>query len=137
MCNSIGEQRMKSLYAGTWTLEAFTIDHPEKGKRDWGTNLRGLLIYSATGHVSVAINKDVKATGNADKDTLDAMLFYAGTFDVTGTTISHNVTIASSPARVGREMIRYAKLDGDLLTLTTPPESYGTATLVWRRIGGA
>ncbi len=128
---------MNSFYCGTWALEAFTIEHPEKGKREWGSNLRGLLIYSSTGHVSVAINKDIKESGNSDKDTLDAMLFYAGTFEVSGTTISHNVTIASSPARVGREMIRYAHLDGDLLTLTTPQESYGTAKLVWRRIGGA
>jgi hypothetical protein len=127
---------MNSFYCGTWALEAFTIEHPEKGKREWGSNLRGLLIYSSTGHVSVAINKDIKESGNPDKDTLDAMLFYAGTFEVSGTTISHNVTIASSPSRVGREMIRYASLDGDLLTLTTPQESYGTAKLVWRRIGG-
>jgi hypothetical protein len=128
---------MKSFYCGTWALESFTIEHPEKGKRDWGSNLRGLLIYSSSGHVSVAINKDIKESGNPEKDTLDAMLFYAGTFEVSGTTISHNVTIASSPARVGREMIRYASLDGDVLTLTTPQESYGTAKLVWRRIGGA
>ena len=128
---------MKSLYCGTWALEAFTIVHPEKGKREWGANLRGLLVYSSTGHVSVAINKNIKESGNPDKDILDAMLFYAGTFEVSGTTISHNVTIASSPSRVGREMIRYASLEGDVLTLTTPEESYGKATLVWRRLGGA
>ena len=134
---------MNSVFNGTWQLEAFTITHPEKGTRDWGTNLRGLLIYSSTGHVSVAINKDVKrdttvvaaTTTPADKDLLDAMLFYAGTFSVNGTVITHHVTIASNPARVGKEMIRFAALAGDVLTLTTPEESYGTANLVWRRIG--
>ena len=142
---------MNSVYNGTWHLEAFTIAHPEKGTRDWGTNLRGLLIYSSTGHVSVAINKDVKrdttagatasptdttaAAAPTDKDLLDSMLFYAGTFSVNGTVITHHVTIASNPARIGKEMIRFAALAGDVLTLTTPEDSYGTAKLVWRRIG--
>ena len=137
---------MNSVYNGTWHLEAFTITHPEKGTRDWGTNLRGLLIYSSTGHVSVAINKDVKrdtaagataspAGTTSEKDLLDAMLFYAGTFSVNGSVITHHVTIASNPARIGKEMIRFAALDGDVLTLITPEEPYGTANLVWRRIG--
>ena len=130
---------MNSVYNGTWQLEAFTITHPEKGTRDWGTNLRGMLIYSSTGHVSVAINRDITSApadiAPSDKDFLDAMLFYAGTFSVNGTVITHHVTIASNPARVGKEMIRFAALAGDVLTLTTPEESYGTANLVWRRIG--
>ena len=49
--------------------------------------------------------------------------------------ITHHVTIAPNPARIGKEMIRFAALDGDVLNLTTPEESYGTANLVWRRIG--
>ena len=127
---------MNSVYNGTWQLEAFTITQPEKGTRDWGTNVRGLLIYSSTGHVSVAINRDIiNAAAPSDKELLDAMLFYAGTFSVNGTVITHHVTIASNPARIGKEMIRFAALAGDVLTLTTPEESYGTANLVWRRIG--
>ena len=130
---------MNSVYNGTWQLEAFTITHPDKGTRDWGVNLRGLLIYSSTGHVSVAINRDITSApadiAPSDKDLLDAMLFYAGTFSVNGSVITHHVTIASNQARIGKEMIRFAALDGDVLILTTPEESYGTANLVWRRIG--
>lgn len=119
---------------GSWELMSFEIDSPEKGKRPWGANTRGLLMYSETGHVSVAINKDVVSTGNPDKDLFDSILFYAGTYTLDGNVVRHQVTLASSPSRVGKEMIRFASLNGDLLTITTPQESYGTATIVWRRI---
>lgn len=119
---------------GTWELTSFEIEKPDKGKRPWGKNLRGLLIYSATGHVTVSIQRDVVRTGNPDKDLLGALLFYAGTFTIEGNTVLHKVTIASSPARVGKEIVRYAALQGDTLTLKAPPEPFGTATLTWRRV---
>lgn len=120
---------------GSWELKSFEIESPEKGMRPWGTNTRGLLVYSATGHVSVAINKDIVATGNPDKDLFDSILFYAGTYKVEENVVRHQVTIASNPARVGKEMVRFATLDGNNLTIKTPQESYGTATIVWRKLG--
>lgn len=120
---------------GSWELRSFEIESAEKGKRPWGTNTRGLLVYSATGHVSVAINKDIVATGNPDKDLFDSILFYAGTYRVEENVVRHQVTIASNPARVGKEMVRFATLDGNDLTIKTPQESYGTATIVWRKLG--
>ena len=58
---------MKKSVIGVWNLEAFTIFPKEGGSRPWGEGLRGLLIYTESGHVSVSINKDV----------LDSVLFYA------------------------------------------------------------
>ncbi len=125
---------MKSNLVGSWELKGFELESHEKGKHPWGKNVRGLLIYADTGHMSVAINRDLTDTGNPDKDLFDASLFYAGTYSVEGNIVRHQVTIATSPARIGKEMIRFAALNGDELILTSPPESYGTATLVWRRI---
>jgi hypothetical protein len=84
--------------------------------------------------VSVSINRD--AASDSPKDVLDSVLFYAGTYSVEGNIIRHQVTQATNPARIGREMIRYAELDHSTLTLTltTPDESFGKATLVWRKI---
>ena len=120
--------------SGPWTLKSFMITPPDGNQRHWGNGIRGLLIYDPTGHMSVSINKVIQSTGSPDKDTLDAMLFYAGTYRIEGNTIRHDVTIASNPNRVGREMIRFAQVDGNRLILTTPPESYGIATLVWEKI---
>lgn len=120
---------------GTWTLEAFEIEDTSKKVAPWGQGTHGLLIYSATGHVSVSINKAVESQSeNELEDLFDSILFYSGTYQVDGNTIRHQVTNASNPARIGKEMIRYATLEGDLLTLVTPQESFGRAILKWKKV---
>lgn len=120
---------------GTWTLEAFDIEAPNQTLSTWGRHTHGLLIYADTGHMSVSINKEIEQESENEAENLfDSILFYAGTYQVEGTTIRHQVTQASNPARIGKEMVRYASLDGDALTLTTPQESFGRAILKWKRV---
>jgi len=120
---------------GTWKLNRFEIESTEGVKRPWGAAAHGLLIYSPTGHMSVSINKAVvKESENEFEDLFDSILFYSGTYQVEGNLIRHQVTQASNPSRIGREMLRYAEFDGDLVTLTTPQESFGRAILAWRRV---
>lgn len=92
-------------------------------------------MYSSGGHVSVAINRelDEKATNKPD-DILNSILFYSGTYKVNGNSILHMVTQASDPSRIGKKLIRFAKLRSDILELATPPEDFGKATLIWRRV---
>jgi len=122
---------------GTYSLASFELESTDGRRSSWGQNTRGLLVYTADGHVSVAINKDVvrDESQHEAENILDSLLFYAGTYQVEGNVIRHQVTLASNPARVGKEMIRYAELNGDSLTLTTPKESFGRAILVWKKIG--
>lgn len=122
------------MVVGTWRLEDFQIED-EDGKRAWGKNLRGLLIYAPSGHMSVSINKDVESGGdNESENILDSILFYSGTYRVDGDKVFHQVTVASSPARVGKEMVRHAQLEGETLSLVTPAEASPKATLIWKRI---
>lgn len=126
---------MKDEVIGVWNLESFTIFPKDDGSRPWGEDMRGLLIYTESGHVSVSINKKVLSkSGNAEKDTLDSVLFYAGTYSVEGNVIRHQVTQATNPDRIGREMIRFANLKNSTLILATPDEAFGKAELVWRKI---
>lgn len=120
---------------GTWRLERFEIETTEELVRPWGSNAHGLLIYAPTGHMSVSINKDVvKESQKEFEDLFDSILFYAGTYQVEGELIRHQVTEASNPSRIGREMLRYAKITDNTITLTTPQESFGRAILVWRKV---
>jgi hypothetical protein len=121
---------------GSWTLVAFEIESPEKKVTPWGKDANGLLIYADTGHVSVSINKAVEndPTQTDAENLFDSILFYSGTYQIEGDLIRHQVANASNPARIGKEMIRYAQLESDLLTLATPQESFGRAILKWRRI---
>ena len=54
---------------------------------------------------------------------------YAGTFEVKGDQVIHHVQISLIPDWVGTDLVRQAKLDGDLLTLRLPEDE----DLVWRR----
>ena len=121
---------------GTWLLEAFELESPEGIRKPWGQAIHGLLIYTPTGHMSVSINKAVEndSTQSEMENLFDSILFYSGTYQVEGTMIRHQVTEASNPSRIGREMLRYAELTGDRVTLTTPQESFGRAILVWRKV---
>lgn len=129
------EVKMKNEITGTWLLERFLIESPQKDQRDWGTNVHGLLIYSPSGHMSVSINKNVENKSDIEvQNNFDSILFYSGTFSVDGEVIKHQVTQASNPNRIGKEQIRFAKLENNLLTLTSPEESFGRAILTWRKI---
>lgn len=127
--------KMKNQIVGTWLLESFLIESKQNEKRDWGANVHGLLIYAPSGHMSVSINKDVEKKSTVDaQNYFDSILFYSGTFSVDGEIVKHQVTEASNPNRIGKEQIRFAKLENDLLTLTSPDESFGRAILTWRKV---
>lgn len=87
--------------------------------------------------MSVAINKDVIRDSNQSEvqDLFDSILFYAGTYQVEGSLVRHQVTEASNPARIGKEMLRYGEWQtANRLRLSTPEETFGRAVLVWEKI---
>jgi len=125
---------MKNI-TGTWELQSFEIEDLQGNRRSWGNGTQGLLLYTNSGHMSVSINKNVeKKSDNDTQNIFDSILFYSGSYSVEGNIIKHQVTQASSPARIGKEMIRYAELNEDVLTLESPKESFGKAILKWKRI---
>lgn len=127
---------MKDKVIGACALESFLIETPQGETRNWGANTQGLLLYTDTGHMSVSINKDVENKSTVEaQNFFDSILFYSGTYFVEGATIKHKVTQASNPNRIGKELLRFVALEGDLLTLVSPPESFGRAILKWRKIG--
>lgn len=119
---------------GSWALEAFEIEKLDKTVGPWGTNAKGLLIFAPSGHMSVSINRDLGEGESEAQRIFDSILFYSGTFRIEGDVVYNLVENASNPARIGKEMTRYANLVDDLLTLRTPLEAFGQATLRWRRI---
>jgi hypothetical protein len=63
---------------------------------------------------------------------------YAGTYTLSGNTVTHQIKIASIPNRVGTTLVRTFTLSESRVTLSTPPVlSDGVETvfeLVWERI---
>jgi hypothetical protein len=48
-----------------------------------------------------------------------SMIAYAGTYTIAGYKVVHHIDIAWNNARLGSDQVRFFKLDGDWLTLTT------------------
>lgn len=126
---------MINRIVGTWLLESFLIESKQNEIQNWGSNIHGLLIYTTSGHMSVSINKDVEKKSTVEVENyFNSILFYSGNFSIDCDIIKHQVTEASNPNRIGKEQIRFAKLENDLLTLTSPDESFGRAILTWRKV---
>lgn len=126
---------MRDQILGSWTLVSFAIEDLTGTKIDWGTNAHGLLIYAPSGQMSVSINRDPDPeTQDEFERIFDSILFYSGKFEICGNEIHHLVENASNPTRIGKQLIRYPKVSGNEITLSSPKESFGTAHLVWRKV---
>ncbi|MFI1304800.1 lipocalin-like domain-containing protein [Streptomyces sioyaensis] len=120
---------------GVWRLEAFH-DIDSTGalhEGPLGPEPRGLLFYSADGHVSVTMMR----TGPAHRGR-SAYMSYAGTWRREGDRVVHTIDVAPEPGWLGTEQSRDLELDGDDLVLhgTSLVGPVQRRVLHWRRIAG-
>ena len=63
---------------------------------------------------------------------------YAGTYAVSGSTITHKVLVASNPAWIGTEQMRQVQCENDVLTvdatITLPGKAPTEVRLTWQRV---
>jgi hypothetical protein len=83
--------------------------------------------------MSVAFNSAI-SEGAALQELWDSVLLYSGrySYDAERDVILHQVEQASDPARIGKELVREARLDGEELVLVGRGD-FGTATVRWGR----
>ena len=114
---------------GVWRLEALDIINADGSRRAWGRNPRGLLTYTAGGHMAVGIADDPKV---GDDGLETAHIFYTGTYRIEDGVLIHD-TVATFHPRFAL-VRRIPKLEGGVLTLRTPPQESPQFELRWRRI---
>ena len=135
---------------GTWRLISFAAQDVETGTvtRPWGDAPVGFLTYTRGGRMSAVLTAGQRQSesGSAEQRIqARAQLFatqtaYAGTYTLTSDGVVHHVEVASFPDWVGRDQVRYATLDGNTLTIKTPPLPrlpdlrMQIFTLIWRRV---
>ena len=118
---------------GNWRLVSWEVKKADGSVYlPFGQDLDGYIGYADHGSMSVFMRLQRK------------FVFYAGTYDVKGDTVTHHVTVASSPSNEGRDLVRLVCIEGDRLTLTTvepPPRSMvegaeagDTSRLIWERV---
>jgi len=108
--NALAQQ--KSAVVGTWQVTSFsvlTLDTNE-AHRPFGEHPIGYLQYSPGGHMVVCLS--------TDKGIIAA---YAGTYSVEGNKVTNHIVASSDPELISGDQIRYAEIEGNRLTMKTPP----------------
>jgi Lipocalin-like domain len=135
---------------GTWQLVAYEARDSAGGVQyPLGQGAIGQFTFDANGHMSLMLMKpdrplfashDLHRGTDAEvRAAFDGFIAYFGTYtvDPAKRTVALHMRAASYPNWVGGDQIRYYKLDGPRLVLTTPPIPVNgrslVLTLAWER----
>ena len=137
---------------GTWRLRSWkNIGSDGSEVQPVGEAPIGYIFYNHDGYMSVEIMAAHRApyhiadpfggTPEERAEAISTYLSYSGPFEVLADrdTVIHHIEVCSFPNWIGNAQVRFADLDGDLLTLSTKPMTFQgverTAHLVWERVG--
>ena len=140
-----------SVLVGTWRLVSFESKTAGGAIRhQLGPAATGRLVYDAAGYMSAQLMDPERPqfasgdlTQGSDTEVRAAVagyIAYYGTYtiDQTRGVVTHHVQGALFPNWVGGDQTRYFRLDGNRLTVTTPPIRIGgedsRTVLVWERV---
>ena len=120
---------------GTWRLVSDKRTVLATGETDelMGKSPHGFINYGRDGRMMVIIAaeqrpkpQDIgKATGPERAALFNSLTAYAGTYSFDGKTITHHVDISWNEIWTGTDQVRDVNLEGNKLTLTTPPAPNG------------
>jgi hypothetical protein len=137
---------------GTWRLRSWK-NHASDGSvvDPMGENPVGYIFYNHDHYMSVEIMAEHRApyhdadvlggTTQERSEAISTYLSYSGPFEVLPEqdTVIHHIEVCSFPNWIGNAQVRYGKLDGDVLVLSTKPMVFQgverRAELVWERVG--
>lgn len=137
---------------GTWRLRSWKNLASDGAPVDpLGEKPLGYIFYNHDGYMSVEIMAEHRApyhdadvfggTPAERSDAISTYLSYSGPFEVIPEqdTVIHHIEVCSYPNWIGNAQVRYAKLDRDVLVLSTKPMIFQgverRAELVWDRVG--
>jgi hypothetical protein len=139
---------MAGSVVGTWRLKRWeTRTADERGAYPLGLDAVGYLIYTAGGHMAVAMMRanrpsfagDDLLGGTPEEKAMAATDYvtYCGRYEIRNGTVIHHIELSLFPNWVGVAQVRFAGVEADQLTITTEPLAIGGATvnrLVWERV---
>ncbi len=140
-----------SQFVGTWQLISYSAVTPDGATTyPFGLSPQGRLTYEANGRMAVQLARpgqspfasgDPRVPTDAEaRAAYDRYLAYYGTYTVDPDKgiVVHHLEVSLTPDWAGGDQVRHFVLEGDRLTLTTPPTLFGgverVTTLVWERL---
>jgi Lipocalin-like domain len=115
---------------GTWKLKSYVREVAVTGEKinQLGEHPDGYLSYSADGRmyaIGASDNRVKPRNVNPDDEERvklhQTMFAFAGTYTLEGGKVIHHVDISWNEAWTGTDQVRFYKLDGNTLTITTAP----------------
>ena len=116
---------------GAWRLVSWEARAEGQTSFPFGADASGLLIYTATGQMSVFLSQpnrkrfvgvEAQAGAVAEKAAaFDSCFAYSGTFEVADGRVIHRLEHCTFPNWIGTGQVRLLRLDGNRLILETPP----------------
>jgi hypothetical protein len=134
---------------GTWKLQSLVYEVIATGVRSmpFGEHPNGCLSYSLNGRMYVILVMDDRPkprnlvpTDEEKVKLQGSMLAYAGTYTVDGEKVVNHVDISWNESWTGTDQVRFYKVDGDTLTITTTPGrspftgEERRSVLVWKKV---
>jgi hypothetical protein len=134
---------------GTWKLQSLVFEVIGTGQRSspMGDHPSGYLSYSLDGRmyaIGVAENRpnprDLVPTDEEKVKLQETIFAYAGTYSVDAQKVIHHVDISWNQSWTGTDLVRFYKLNDNILTITTAPVQdatdgkEGRFILVWERV---
>ena len=134
---------------GTWKLQSLVHEATATGQRSspFGDHPDGYLNYSPDGRmyaIGVAEDRpkprDLVPTEEENAKLQGSMFAYAGTYTADGEKVVHHVDISWNQSWTGTDLVRFYKLDGNTLTITTARArsasdgEEGEFILVWNKV---
>jgi hypothetical protein len=140
------QKSLKEQLVGTWTFVSSSGKRPD-GSPTWGSNAKGLLIFTENGRFSTQIVRSdrpkyasgsrLKGTPEEHKATAEGTISNFGTYSVdeANKTVTLRFEASSFPNSEGTEQTRAFSVAGDELKYTNPAPTIGgpPTELVWRR----
>jgi Lipocalin-like domain len=130
------QKSLKEQLVGTWTLVSLTTQRPD-GSLQWGSNPKGVLIFTDTGHFSThvmrsdrpkfASNNRLTGTAEENKRAVEGNIASFGTYtvDEDKKTFTLRYEGSSYPNLEGSTSTRPFTITGDELHVTNPAPTIG------------
>ena len=131
---------------GVWKLQKYEVEFQDTGERTapFGNNPNGYGIFTPEGRTMAILTAEDRKVPQTDADRADAfrsMVAYTGTYRIEGDRWITKVDTAWNEAWIGTDQIRFFRLDGDELTVTSNWRPYplfdgrvARGLLVWSRV---
>ena len=134
-------------FVGTWKLVSVDT-RKEDGSLHRRGKRTGYIIYTANGYMSVAFMKEGRTEfssgdirGGTMEEKIEAFngyISYCGTYEVTETSVFHNIEVCLFPNWIGDKQERFHEFNGKRLTLSTPLQLVSgillSSHLVWEKV---